>query len=92
MGQRFTAFQIWATLVVMTVPIAFLEVPKRQLKTLGNNAWIAVALSLLFGFLIYSMYLLSSAAARLPCRLCWKNILGRWWGAACRYSISFPSC
>ncbi|HOQ09935.1 MAG TPA: GerAB/ArcD/ProY family transporter [Syntrophomonadaceae bacterium] len=66
MGQRFTAFQIWATLVVMTVPIAFLEVPKRQLKTLGNNAWIAVALSLLFGFLIYSMYLFIIRRSQTP--------------------------
>lgn len=55
--QRVHPFQIWATLTLMTVPIAFLEVPKRQLETLANNAWIAVLFALPFGLLIYAMYL-----------------------------------
>jgi len=64
--QRISSFQIWATLTVMTIPIAFLEVPKRQLETLSNNAWIAVVLSLPFGFLIYAMYLFIIRRSQTP--------------------------
>lgn len=64
--QRISSFRIWATLTVMTIPIAFLEVPKRQLETLSNNAWIAVVLSLPFGFLIYAMYLFIIRRSQTP--------------------------
>lgn len=55
--QRINSFQIWAALIVMTIPIAFLEMPKRLLEMLSNNAWIPIILSLPVAFLIYAMYL-----------------------------------
>jgi spore germination protein (amino acid permease) len=64
--QHISTFQIYATLVVMTIPIAFLEVPKRQLVSLGNNAWIAVVLSLLPGLLILFMYLFIIRRSQTP--------------------------
>ena len=64
--QRISSFQIWATLTVMTIPIAFLEVPKRQLEALGNNAWIAVLLALPFGLLIYAMYMFIIHRSQTP--------------------------
>ena len=85
--QHISPFQIYATLIVMTIPIAFLEVPKRQLVSLGNNAWIAIALSLLPGLLILFMYMFIIRRSQTPFPLCWKNTLVRWQGASCRSFI-----
>lgn len=59
-------FQIYATLLVMTMPIAFLEVPKRQLDSLGNYAWLSIALSLLPGLLILFMYMFIIRRSQTP--------------------------
>lgn len=64
--QRISTFQIYCTLIVMIIPIAFLEVPKRQLVSLANNAWMAVPLSLLPGLLIFFMYMYIIRRSQTP--------------------------
>lgn len=64
--RRVTIFQMYAALMIMTFPIAFLEVPKRQLVALSNNAWIPIVLSLLPGFLIFSMFLFIISRSQTP--------------------------
>lgn len=64
--RQVTIFQMYAALMIMTFPIAFLEVPKRLLLALSNNAWIPLALSLLPGFLIFSMFLFIISRSQTP--------------------------
>lgn len=53
---RITTFQLYAILAILIGPFAFLEVPKRMLNLLHNNAWLATAAAIVPGLLIILMF------------------------------------
>ncbi|NLB87986.1 MAG: GerAB/ArcD/ProY family transporter [Syntrophomonadaceae bacterium] len=53
---RLTNFQLYCLMVMLVVPIAFLEQPKRLILLVEHNAWLACIAVIIPGFLIINMF------------------------------------
>lgn len=53
---RITNFQFYCLLLILLGPVSVMELPNRLVHTLNNNAWLAIPVAVIPGFLLILMY------------------------------------
>lgn len=77
---RITNFQLYCILVILVIPVAYLELASRLIAVLYNNAWLAVIAALIPGILLILMYSYIIKKSRYPFPLLLDEHLGKFLG------------
>ena len=88
---RLTDFQIYAMMVMLVSPVAFLETPRRLILFLLNNGWLAALAAIIPGFLLVAMLVFILNRSTRPFPFLLEEHLGKIAGKilACFYIVLF---
>ena len=73
---RLNLFQLYCMLIILTLPLGVLTVPKLLIQSLGNNAWLAALTTIIPGILTIYIYFFIIRKSQQPFPLLLEEHLG----------------